>query len=273
MGVAFLRLNNSHARGEITVSNQNGTEKLSAQFKALTGNQGLTIQFYDKLPTPIQIFAPDGTCIFINQAYKTDITHDMEGNVVEHYNLRTDENCLAILGQEIIDQIFRGEKSFFADFPAPISDTFDKGYIDKKPWTAATMDISAMPLWDGDVFVCTVCFFTLKQVFPGRVETQKAQEYIEGHWRDELDLEEVARYAGMSSRHLRRIFIEDAGITPVEFYQRIKIEKLKEKLFDGNLSIEQAFKACGVDIHGAYFKLFKETEGMTPAEYRKANNI
>jgi len=247
--------------------------KLTEQFKALAGNQGLMIQLLEEHPVPLEIFAPDGAVIFANRAI-LDLNKISDANLlVGKYNLKNDPVCLKVLGQETIDRIFNGESVTITDFPAPVADVVDRGLITEKPWKAATMDMELLPLWDGDAFVHTVCFFFVKNKYQGRLETQKVQEYIEEHWLDELDLEKVAHYVSMSSRHLRRIFIEDTGNTPVEFYQRIKIDKLKEKLFDGNLSIEQAFEACGVVYRGAYYDLFKDKVGMTPAEYRKKNNI
>ena len=71
----FCVLIEARRRGD-KANNQNGLENISEQFKALTENQGLTIQFYDLLPTPIQIFSPDGTCIFINRADTETLTGD-----------------------------------------------------------------------------------------------------------------------------------------------------------------------------------------------------
>jgi hypothetical protein len=36
-------------------------------------------------------------------------------------------------------------------------------------------------------------------------------------------------------------------MTPFNYYQEIKTEKIKEKLCDRNLTIAEAFSACGVD--------------------------
>jgi len=47
------------------------------------------------------------------------------------------------------------------------------------------------------------------------------------------------------------------------------MEKIKEKLCDVNLTVSEAFAACGVDYHGNVAKLFKKSVGVTPSEYRK----
>jgi len=253
------------------MNHHNEFAKLSEPFRALLGNSGLNHQFYDLLPIPIEIFAPDGTCIFVNRAMMEFVNASDAGWVVGTYNLKHDPVCLAIIGQENMDKIFRGAACSYADFPVPIQDVADRGAIDEKPFEAAIMDIFVLPLWDGDTFVCTTCFFTVKNMYQGRNDIAMAQEYMETHWQDEFDLEKLARLVGLSSRHFRRIFKEIVDETPLEFYQRIKLARLKERLLDDKLSIEQAFEACGVDSHGAYHKYFKEETGMSPSEYRKAN--
>ena len=243
--------------------------ELSEPFMALIGNRGLNYQVYDLLPIPIQIFAPDGTCIFVNRANMTLVNCTDASLIVGKYNLKNDPVCLGIIGQENMDRVFRGDTCSYYDFPAPIQDVLDRGVIEEKPWEAATMDIFCLPVWDGDTFVCTIMFFTVKNMYKGRADIVQAQRYIDEHWLDEFDLDGAARAARLSRRHFQRIFKEVTGITPLEHHRNVKIEKIKEKLLDGNLSIAQAFAACNADYRGSYLKLFKEKTGMPPSEYRR----
>lgn len=48
-----------------------------------------------------------------------------------------------------------------------------------------------------------------------------------------------------------------------------KINKLKEKLLDSNLSIAQDFTTCNMDYNGHSARLFKEKVGVSPSAYRK----
>jgi AraC-like DNA-binding protein len=57
-------------------------------------------------------------------------------------------------------------------------------------------------------------------------------------------------------------------MTPYAYYQEMKLEKLKEKLCNKNISVSQAFAECGLDYSGYFSKLFKEKVGMTPSQYR-----
>jgi len=251
-------------------ASQTDLSKLSEPYKALIGNQGINHQILDLLPIPLHIFAPDGTVIFTNRANMEMMNCPDTSLIVGKYNLKHDPVCLEILGQETIDKIFRGESVSIPDFPAPIQDVKDRGVIDEKPFEAATMDMFLLPIWDGDIFTCTICFFTVKNMYQGRADIAKAQDYIEKHYQDEFDIDKIARSANLSKRHFQRIFKDVAGKTPMEHYQDVKIKKIQEKLLDDSLSIEQAFDVCGVSSHGAYLKLFKEKTKKSPLEYRQA---
>ena len=228
-------------------------------------------QLLDLHPTPIEAFAPDGIAIFINRACLELNNIPDAGFVVGQYNVKTDPMMIRILGQDNLDKVFRGETWSFSGFPAPIQEVVDRGITDGKPFEAATMDLYCFPIWDGDIFVCTICFFYVNNMYQGRSDMAKAREYIEVHWHDEFDVDNLAHTVNLSKRHFQRIFKEVSGYTPIEFYRKIKLEKIQEKLLDGNLSVEQAFDACGVGSRGTYLNLFKEKFKMTPSEYRKTH--
>jgi len=243
---------------------------LPEQYRALLGKPELTHQMYDLMPIPINIFAPDGTAIFVNRA-SMDMVNCTDANLlVGKYNLKDDPVCLKIIGQEAIDRIFRGEAVLIPDFPAPIRDVARRGVIDEKPWEAALMDLFCLPIWDGGVFICTICFFTVKNTYEGRADVAKAKAYIREHWREKFDFDALVAAAGtLSGRQFRRVFEAATDKTPLEYYQKVKLEKIQEHLLGDDCTVEQAFTVCGVAPYGTYRKLFKEKTGMTPTEYRK----
>ena len=266
-------MNNKIAQepSEVLSENAFNINNLSETYKSLITTPELICQIFDMLPAPIEIFAPDGTSIYINRACMEMCGITEASLITGKYNLRTDPVCLEICGQEFIDRVFMGETCSFPDFPFPIQDLVDRGVILEKPWEAATMDLLMLPVWDKDKFVCVICFFTVKNMYRGRADIVKAQEYIRRYWLEEFDLDKIAQVANLSRRHFQRIFKEVTGIAPIDYYQNIKIEKLQEKLLDNSLSIEQSFSACGVDYRGKYSHYFKEKVGMTPSKYRKEN--
>ena len=57
----------------------------------------------------------------------------------------------------------------------------------------------------------------------------------------------------------------------LDYHKKVKLDHIKEKLMDKNLTIAEAFSFCGEDNRGTYTRTFKEMTGMTPTEYR--NNL
>ena len=243
---------------------------LSEQYRALIGSPELMHQVFDLHPIPIEIFAPDGCSIFVNRAYMEMVLLQDANLLVGTYNLKNDPVCLEIFGQDVIDSMFRGESFLYSGFPVPVQDMVNRDVLDEKPFEAATMDVFVLPVWDSGVFTCTICFFTVKNQYEGRADVVRAKAYIREHWREKFDMEAVTAAAGrVNVRQLYRMFKEATGITPFEYYRKVKLEKVQEKLMDGSLEVGEAFAACGVDSKGTYFRLFKEKTGMTPTEYRK----
>jgi len=243
----------------------------SKVFEKLINSPELNMQVYDNHLIPVEIFAPDGTCIFCNKALLELNGIPDADYFVGKYNLKNDPVCLEIIGQECMDRIFRGEPVFFQDFPVHIRNVVEPGYTDEKPYETAMMDIFVQPVWDGGTFVCTICFFIVKQIYHGRAEMVIAQEYMNEYWFENFDREKIAAAAGVSPSHFSRMFKQFSGITPQDCYQQIKVERIKEKLLDPNYTVAQAFAECGVDSKGTYYRRFKEITGCTPTEYRNKN--
>ena len=58
-------------------------------------------------------------------------------------------------------------------------------------------------------------------------------------------------------------------MTPGDYHKKVKVDHIKEKLEDKNLSVKEAFAACGEDSRGWLSKVFKEITGLSPKQYRE----
>ena len=122
-------------------------------------------------------------------------------------------------------------------------------------------DSGCCPVWQGldhdnHRLAYVVHVFVTSKLYNGKKEIVKAKEYLDRHWLEEFD-------------HFSRLFKRYTSMTPFSYYQGLKINKLKEQLCDQNLSIGDAFSACGLDYNGNYARVVKEKVGMTPSQYRK----
>ena len=237
-------------------------------FKAFMGDRDLVLKMLDAFPLPIEIFAPDGTSVFANRAW-LEFNNISDANLIlGKYNVRHDPVCIEIMGQDVLEKAFRGEPGVFEGVPVPIQDLVDRKVIDGKPFETATLDMIFQPIWDGGVFLFAICVMIVKNVYKGRMEIIKAKEYIDSHWRGKFDAPAVARAVNISQSHLLALFRQDTGMTMNDYYKKIKVNHIKDKLADKNLTVAEAFAACGEDSRGWMARVFKEFTGVSPKEYR-----
>jgi len=96
---------------------------------------------------------------------------------------------------------------------------------------------------------------------------EKAIDYINQHFREQPDLDEVARQVFLSPFHFQRLFKEWAGVTPKKFLQYISLQHAKQML-DRKYSLADTSFEAGLSGTSRLHDLFINIEGMTPGEYK-----
>jgi transcriptional regulator GlxA family with amidase domain len=83
-----------------------------------------------------------------------------------------------------------------------------------------------------------------------------------------LDIAGLAGAVAMSERNFKRRFKKATGDTPLEYFQRLRIETAKKRLCDSHKRIDHVAGEVGyLDV--AFFRsVFKKVTGFTPSEYR-----
>jgi AraC-like DNA-binding protein len=256
---------------ETNNSQSDFSNNLSEPFQSLIENPDAVFQLLDMFPMPIEIFAPDGTAVFINRALLEMHNLTDTSLLVGKYNLLNDPVCNSIPGfEEAIQKGFRGEFSAWSDFFLPVQNLVDRGIVEEKPFEMAFSDVSLTPIFNGEILTYVVCVFVVKRMYKGRPDVARAKEYIDSHWLYEFDPNTVAKSLNISPKHLAVVFKQHTGMTLHDYYNKVKVDHIKEKLKDKNLLIAEAFSLCGEDNRGAFVRTFKELTGMTPSEYRNS---
>ena len=227
-------------------------------------------RFVACFPYPMQVFIPDGTLVMVNDAFLREFRLPGAEHVVGRYNILQDPTIKEYGVDGYIRRAFAGEIVFARDVRVPVRVLKDNLDIPVVSREMQYEDISSFPITDTDgLLLYVVNILLAKRRYYERGEIMEAISHIETNWKDAFCVEDLARCVNLSASYFCRLFKTHTGTTPHEYYIRYKIEKLKETLFDANLTVEQAFTACGVTYHGYYARLFRERTGYSPSEYRR----
>lgn len=239
----------------------------------LNNDSDLFFKLITQFPYPIQIYAPDGTMIMMNEACKAEFNISDESSIIGKYNLLQDPTLMDQEVYQTIQTAFSGEVVQTYDFLVPLHLLKNMNHVPATELEALYQDISSIPIKDDNnnvIFIVNVLI--TKRKLQDRTEIDMAKLYIEEHWKEEFKTSEAAKAVCLSTAYFSRMFKASTGLTPFEYYTNVKIDKIKDKLLDLNLSVEKAFSECGVRYHGHYAKIFKQKTGVTPSQFKKFVN-
>jgi AraC family transcriptional regulator len=239
-------------------------------FQSLYEKKELFAAVFKYSPYPMHICAPNGTMLLANDAYLRFAKIINPEKLYKKHNILANPNLERWGIKDFTERAFRGEAVHAYDVKVPYEEIIER-LGDEKTQSVGSLyhDISAFPIHDSDGKLSYIVFiFITSREYQGKEEIIKGKEYIDSHWLEEFNIDKLAEAVYISKYRYARLFKQHTGMTPYCYYQEVKVEKIKEKLCDINLTIAQAFAKCGVDYNGSFTKVFKRKTGMTPSEYR-----
>lgn len=97
----------------------------------------------------------------------------------------------------------------------------------------------------------------------------KAKQYVNEHFDEHLISSEIAAQFNFSRSYFSICFGKIVGVPFNEYLRNIRLDKAKEYLLKTSKSISEVANLAGYEDEKYFSKVFKKTEGMSPAEYRK----
>ena len=101
------------------------------------------------------------------------------------------------------------------------------------------------------------------------VRVAAAREYINTRLDEELDLDLMAKQAGMSATAFLRLFKSECGITPYQYILQQRYNCASRLLKNSDLTIESICGTIGVKDRFHFSRQFKRLFGMPPGAYRQ----
>ncbi|WP_220100884.1 helix-turn-helix domain-containing protein [Chitinophaga oryzae] len=94
----------------------------------------------------------------------------------------------------------------------------------------------------------------------------QAKLFIDNHYADEIDLENIADEAYFSRFHFIRLFRSAYGKTPHQYLKSVRIEKARQLLKEDKTVAEACF-SVGFQSLTTFSGLFKKIVGESPSSY------
>lgn len=96
---------------------------------------------------------------------------------------------------------------------------------------------------------------------------QGALRIIHAQYMKNITLESVAKEINYTPYYLSRIFKKCTGKTFTEYLSSYRIERSKQLIRDGKLSIKEIAASVGFNSQGYFAKVFKKYTGVSPGEF------
>jgi len=104
-------------------------------------------------------------------------------------------------------------------------------------------------------------------------QLQKAIQYIEEHYDEQLTIRDVAKYINFSPTHFSRLFKKETGRNFVDYVAYTRIIKTLPFLRKYDYTIEKISSTCGFNTPNYYSLTFKKYVGISPTDYRNTTEI
>ena len=108
----------------------------------------------------------------------------------------------------------------------------------------------------------------LQRQLSGENAFNRAIEYIDRSYMDDVTLDILAAYAGFSRYTLSRMFRQHTGETFTQYLSRRRVEMATELLSSTRMPVTQVALQCGFNSIATFNRVFREVKGCTPTQYR-----
>lgn len=97
----------------------------------------------------------------------------------------------------------------------------------------------------------------------------KALSLMAGALREKLGIEAFAMKLGISEEHFIRTFHAELGMSPFQYYTRLKVEGASGLLADTRMSVGSIAEHFGFENQFHFSRVFRKCTGLSPLAYRK----
>ena len=98
---------------------------------------------------------------------------------------------------------------------------------------------------------------------------QNIKEYLDQHYMEKINLDDLAEMFYINKFYLTRIFREQFGTSVNSYLLQVRITHAKQLLRFTDRTIEEIAGECGVADASYFSRMFRKVEGISPGEFRR----
>jgi AraC family transcriptional regulator len=98
---------------------------------------------------------------------------------------------------------------------------------------------------------------------------QKAILYIENHYSEDINLDDIAKHVQLSPYHFSRVFKKHMNASPYQYLINYRINNAKNLLYNTNLSVKEIAFTCGFNSVSYFVTTFKKHSDLSPRRFRE----
>ncbi|MCY1399509.1 HTH-type transcriptional activator Btr [compost metagenome] len=158
----------------------------------------------------------------------------------------------------------------------PTCPTFEQGVLHNKALFQAIVEFARVPPEQAalreEAFLGLLC--QLLERTPGKAAEQSdnlkhAREFMHAHLGQKLELDELAKVAGLSKYHFVRCFKKETGLAPLQYQMQLRLIEARRRLRRREHPLDVA-TALGFYDQSHFINAYRKVMGITPQAYSAA---
>lgn len=96
-----------------------------------------------------------------------------------------------------------------------------------------------------------------------------AIRYMEEHYMEEITLDEIARYIGISPQHFSKTFKEETGVNYIDWLTNLRLDIAKRLLSEGGMTVKEVCYQVGYNDPNYFSRIFRKNTKISPTQFAK----
>ena len=109
--------------------------------------------------------------------------------------------------------------------------------------------------------------------FPTNRQCASVRQYIDQHYKESITLDMLAEKVSINKYYMAHAFKREYGVSPINYLIACRIQEGKRLLAETDLSLSQIAAVLGFSSSSYFSQSFRNAEGISPSEYRQANQV